>query len=191
MVDALDQTGKVVLAATPQAPTSYPSSAQLSTTWTGKVWEPKGSGSSDDLGHGYTDPNYWNFCGPGSAAVTLYYWSNSYSLVTGILPAYYQEPHWPVGGYHANTYWKATDSVANWRGAIMYLAETLLLTPDQYTWTYPGMIDWTDTYPNNGTPIDREVDGLNWVASGFLCTELLVCEGTFEGLLASQRRRHP
>ncbi|HEX5465859.1 MAG TPA: hypothetical protein VFW92_04195 [Candidatus Limnocylindrales bacterium] len=163
----IDPNGRVVVTATPQVADSYPSSARLSTTWTGKVWEPKGSGGSDDLSHSYVDPNYWNLCGPGSAAVTLYYWSDSYSWITGILPAYYQEPYWPTGGYHANTYWKATDSAANGRGAIMYLAEKLLPTPDELTWAHPGLIDWTDTYPNDGTPINREVDGLNWVASGF------------------------
>ena len=63
---------------------SNATSARLPIDWTGRVWEPKGSGGVDDRGHAYTDPNYWNFCAPGAAVVAMYYFANSYGLVTGI-----------------------------------------------------------------------------------------------------------
>src|SRR5665811_2016030 len=65
--------GRVEILATAPA-VSYQSSVQLDTTWTGKVWEPQGSGT-DDAGNVYTDNNYWNFCGPGATAVALWYWT--------------------------------------------------------------------------------------------------------------------
>jgi hypothetical protein len=144
---------------------SYPSSVQLDTTWTSKVWEPKGSGT-DDNNIGYTDNNYWNFCGPGATAVTLWYWTTyGQPFVTNIAPAAYTEPN-PSLSIKATTNWAATDSVSKGRGAIMYLAENELPTPDKSLWAWPGVIDWTSSYPNDGTPVDRIRDALNWEISG-------------------------
>jgi len=156
--------GRVEILATAPA-TSYPSSVQLdTTTWTGGVWEPQGSGT-DDSGAPYKDNNYWNFCGPGATAVALWYWPSGKTFDTGIATAAYSEPN-PTLATHATTTWAATDGVSNGRGAIMYLAENELPTPDASLWTWPGVIDWTYSYPNDGTPVDRIRDALNWEISG-------------------------
>jgi len=113
--------GRVEILATAPAVT-YPSSFQLdTTTGTGSVWEPQGSGT-DDAGIPYTDNNYWNFCGPGAAAVTLWYWPNGYIFDTSIKTQPYTEPNASLS-IKATTTWAATDAVSNGRGAIMYLAE--------------------------------------------------------------------
>jgi len=158
--------GRVEILATAPA-VSYSSSVQLDTlTWTGKVWEPQGSGT-DDAGISYTDNNYWNFCGPGATAVALWYWTNGYIFDTGIAPAAYTEPITnPPLSIKATTTWNATDSVSKGRGAIMYLAENELPTPDVGVWSYKGVIDWTSSYPNDGTPVNRILDALNWEISG-------------------------
>lgn len=144
---------------------TYPSGVQLdTTTWTGKVWEPQGSGK-DDSGAPYTDNNYWNFCGPGATAVTLWYWPAGGTFDTGIATAAYTEPN-PALATHATTTWAATDTASNGRGAIMYLAENERPAPDASLWTWPGVIDWTSSYPNDGTPVNRIRDALNWEISG-------------------------
>jgi hypothetical protein len=146
---------------------SYQSSVQLdTTTWTGKVWEPQGTGTDDAIPpKSYTDNNYWNFCGPGATAVALWYWTTyGRPFVTGIATAAYTEPN-PGLVTHAITTWAATDAVSNGRGAIMYLAENERPAPDASLWTWPGVIDWTSSYPNDGTPVDRIRDALNWEIS--------------------------
>jgi hypothetical protein len=155
--------GRVEILSTAPAVT-YPSSVQLDTTWTGKVWEPQGSGT-DDASKSYTDNNYWNFCGPGATAVALWYWPNGKTFDTGIATAAYSEPNTALAT-HASTTWAATDGVSNGRGAIMYLAENELPTPDLSLWTWSGVIDWTSSYPYDGTPVDRIRDALNWEISG-------------------------
>ena len=156
--------GRVEILSTAPAVT-YPSSVQLDTTWTGKVWEPQGTGT-DDAGNVYTDNNYWNFCGPGATAVALWYWTiYGRPFVTGIATAAYTEPN-PALAIHASTTWAKADSVSNGRGAIMYLAENELPTPDKSLWTWPGVIDWASSYPYDGTPVDRIRDALNWEISG-------------------------
>lgn len=155
--------GSVVILSTPLT-TTYPSAATLDTTWTGKVWEPQGSGI-DDAAKSYTDNNYWNFCGPGATAVVLWYWPAGNAFVTGIPTAAYSEPN-PALATHATTTWAATDSVSNGRGAIMYLAENELPTPDASSWAWPGVINWASSYPNDGTPVNRIRDALNWEISG-------------------------
>jgi hypothetical protein len=153
--------GRVEILSTAPAVT-YPSSVQLDTTWTGKVWEPQGSGT-DDAGISYTDNNYWNFCGPGATAVALWYWTTyGRPWVTGIKTQAYTEPN----GAQVATTWAATDSVSKGRGAIMYLAEYEIPAPDVGVWSYPGVIDWTSSYPNDGTPVNRIRDALNWEISG-------------------------
>jgi hypothetical protein len=155
--------GRVEILSTAPAVT-YPSSVQLDTTWTGRVWEPQGSGT-DDASHAYIDNNYWNFCGPGATAVALWYWPNGKTFDTGIAIAAYSEPNTALAT-HASTTWAATDGVSNGRGAIMSLAENELPTPDLSLWTWSGVIDWTSSYPYDGTPVDRIRDALNWEISG-------------------------
>jgi hypothetical protein len=158
--------GHVEILATAPAVT-YPSSVQLDTSWTGSIWEPQGSGT-DDAGKPYGDHNYWNFCGPGATAVTLWYWTTyGQPFVTNILPAFYQEPNSSLS-ITAQTWWAAADAASNGRGAIMYLAENELPTPGgtPLPWLYRGVIDWTSSYPNDGTPVDRIRDALNWEISG-------------------------
>lgn len=157
--------GHVEILATAPA-VSYQSSVQLDTSWTGSVWEPQGSGK-DDSGAPYTDNNYWNFCGPGATAVALWYWPNGYIFDTSTtLPlAQYSEPNKKLATWAA-TSWKGADSVSNGRGAIMYLAEYEWPAPDLSLWTWSGVIDWASSYPNDGTPVDRIRDALNWEISG-------------------------
>lgn len=155
--------GRVQILSAPLT-TTYPSAATLNPSWTGKVWEPRGSGI-DDAGKSYSDNNYWNFCGPGATAVTLWYWPAGNTFDTTIATAAYAEPNASLS-IRATTTWAATDNAANGRGAIMYLAEQELPTPDASIWTYPGVIDWASSYPNDGTPVNRIRDALNWEISG-------------------------
>jgi hypothetical protein len=157
--------GRVEILATAPA-VSYSSSVQLDTSWTGSVWEPQGSGT-DDAGFKYTDNNYWNFCGPGATAVALWYWQTYgyiFDTSTTLPLAQYSEPNTKLATW-ATTSWKGADSVSTGRGAIMYLAENEFPTPDVGVWHYPGVIDWTSSYPNDGTPVNRIRDALNWEIS--------------------------
>jgi len=157
--------GHVEILATAPA-VSYQSSVQLDTTWTGSVWEPQGSGTDDAVPpKSYSDNNYWNFCGPGATAVALWYWTAGKAFDTTIPPAAYTEPNASLS-IKATTTWAATDSASNGRGAIMYLAENERPAPDASLWTWHGVIDWTSSYPNDGTPVDRIRDALNWEISG-------------------------
>jgi len=128
--------GRVEILSTAPA-VSYSSSVQLDTSWTGGVWEPQGSGT-DDAGNPYKDNNYWNFCGPGATAVTLWYWTAGRTFDTTLDVhfglAAYTEPN-PALATHATTWWYPTDTVIHGRGAIMYLAENELPTPDKSLWT--------------------------------------------------------
>ena len=149
------------------SPTPPPGGAvQLTPWWTSDVpvWEPQGSGI-DDGGASYSDSNYWNFCGPGATAVTLGFWANGHAFVTGIAKDGYTEPN-PSLSIRATTTWAATDSVSSGRGAIMYLAENILPIPDAGSWAWPGVIDWSQAYPYDGTPVNRIRDALNWVING-------------------------
>jgi hypothetical protein len=146
------------------AATAYPAAVTLNTSWTGRVWEPQGTGT-DDAGKTYSDTNYWNFCGPGATAVTLWYWPAGNIFDTTLGLAAYSEPN-PSLATHSTTSWTATDAASNGRGAIMDLAEKELPTPDIGVWAWPGVIDWTSSYPNDGTPVNRIRDALNWEISG-------------------------
>jgi hypothetical protein len=160
--------GRVEILATAPAVT-HSSSVQLdTTTGTGKFWEPQGSGTDDAvLPKSYTDNNYWNFCGPGATAVALWYWPAGNTFDTTIAPAAYTEPN-PSLSIKATTTWAATDAVSNGRGAIMYLAENEWPAPGgtYRQWLYHGVIDWTSSYPNDGTPVNRILEALNWEISG-------------------------
>ena len=156
--------GQIVVAALTDSviPLSYAGKSTLLTSWTGRTWEPKGTGGVDDNNHSYTDPNYWNFCAPGAATVALYYFISSKPFVTSIAPANYTEPR--NDGYLATTYWKASDTVSNGRGALMYMAE-YEKPPVSYSWPLRGIVNWSNAYPT-GTPVNRLRDGMNWEASG-------------------------
>jgi hypothetical protein len=99
--------------------------------------------------------------------VALWYWPAGNTFDTTIATQPYTEPN-PSLSIKATTTWAATDSVSNGRGAIMYLAENEIPAPGgtPLPWAYPGVIDWTSSYPNDGTPVDRIRDALNWEISG-------------------------
>jgi hypothetical protein len=148
---------------------SYASNFQLDTnTWTGKVWEPQGTGT-DDAGHVYTDNNYWNFCGPGATAVALWYWPNgkTFDTITTSGLAAYSEPNTALATQN-KTWWQGADGVSTGRGAVMSLAENEWPAPGgtRLPWAFAGVIDWTSSYPNDGTPVNRIRDALNWEISG-------------------------
>jgi hypothetical protein len=128
---------------------------------TGNVQEPKGSGAHDDNQVNYTDLNYWNLCGPGSAAVATYYFVNSDPFLLTIPADNYREPAAVL--HRTTTYWKATDASSEGRGELMYLAEDVY--PTGVNWNYSGIVKWEGSFPY-GTPINRWRDGVNWVASG-------------------------
>lgn len=175
----VDASGKAtVLATAPLAALAAPVAKVLDTTVIKKIWEPNGSGAKDNNGKAYTDLNYGNLCAPGGVAVSLYYWPESRSMVTGIAGASYTEPntayktYYPAGQpdlkgqWYATTFWWGSDSVSNGRGLIMYLA--YYLRPTGRAWAYRGIFDWSKL-PNQvgcGTPQNRVVDALNWEASG-------------------------
>ncbi len=156
------------------SPTPLPGGAVQLTPWwnpSAPPWEPQGSGT-DDAGQAYSDSNYWNFCGPGATAVTLGFWransafaGNGNAFVTGIPRASYTEPNSSLS-IRATTTWDAIDSVSSGRGAILYLAENVGPLSDGSGWTYPGIIDWSQAYPYDGTPVNRIRDALNWVING-------------------------
>src|SRR5450759_2377102 len=110
--------GRVEILSTAPAVT-YPSSVELNTTWTGKVWEPQGSGT-DDAGNVYIDNNYWNFCGPGATAVALWYWpnGNTFDTITTSGLAAYSEPNTALAPQN-KTWWQGADGVSTGRGAVM------------------------------------------------------------------------
>jgi len=103
--------------------------------------------------------------------VALWYWTAGKAFDTTIPPAAYTEPNASLS-IKATTTWAATDSVSKGRGAIMYLAENEMPTPDIGAWAHPGVIDWASSYPNDGTPVDRIRDALNWEISGGTATSL-------------------
>ncbi len=152
----------VVLVAAPSL--TFPAAASLVTSWTGLIQEPPRTGT-DDRGVAYTDYNYSSLCGPGAAAVTLYYWPASAAAVTSKAGSFTEPAAWPAP-YHATTYWKATGPNGYGRGMIMYLSEVAWPAPDKGRewWKLPGLLDWT-TRPA-ATNVANLADGINWEASG-------------------------
>jgi hypothetical protein len=167
-----------------------PASHTLDLTWTRWIVEPPGSGT-DEKGNYYADLSYWNLCGPGSAAVTLYYWQKLTGGpdVTGT-SGYYVDPYvaagstWPVPGPRLpvsagkviGTYWSGSDGVSGFtahaRGYLMYLA--MRATPAG--WTTPGIDIMVDAagkprYPLWGAPPADIQAALNWEASGHRATD--------------------
>jgi hypothetical protein len=159
----VDVSGKVVILDAVPPPTVYPAAAALNTTWSGLIQEPPTSGK-DDKGKSYSDKNYGLLCGPGTAAVVLYYWPATRGTVT-TKSGTFLEPVNVGSGRYASTYWKAVDAGGNARGMIMYMAEVEWPTPDKGLswWPKPGLLKWT-AHPS--TNRENLVDALNWEASG-------------------------
>jgi hypothetical protein len=163
---------------------AVPAARTLAVSWTRWIVEPPGRGS-DEHGITYLDKSYWNFCGPGSATVTLYYWQQltGHPNVTGT-SGYFLDPYaaegvsWPSGpalptlnGKRIGTYWSGSDKVSGFtahaRGFIMYMA-TKSQPP---TWTATGIAVWADDtghayYPTRGASLGDIQTGINWEISG-------------------------
>jgi hypothetical protein len=164
----ISSTGQAsILTKAPLVAPSIPGSYSLDVSWTNSIAEPAGVGT-DDAGNGYTDKNYWNFCGAGATTVALWYWPNSKGAVL-YDSGYFTEPKNWGSGWYATTYWTTR---VHGRGFIMLAAEeerpTPRIPPGAGTWPYPGIMDWSQAPGslNYGTPINRIVDALNWEASG-------------------------
>lgn len=161
-----------------------PALRTLDLSWTRWIVEPPGSGV-DAKGNNYANLSYWNLCGPGSAAITLYYWQK---LAGGpnvtATSGYYLDPYlaagstWPVpgprlptsGGKVVGTYWAGSDTASGFtahaRGFLMYLA--MQVTPAG--WTTPGIDIMVDgegkpRYPLLGATMADIKAALNWEAS--------------------------
>lgn len=106
--------------------------------------------SSSGVGKGayYTDEFNWYDCGPGAAAVAMWFW--------GAAP-------WPGAGTyrdpHSSLYWLTT----NGRPDIMYIA--YVINPPNSGWTSPGVMTY-GTYPSADTNNTDEEIGMNYEASG-------------------------
>jgi hypothetical protein len=161
---------------------ALPAKVLMETSWTRWVIEVLGSGK-DEKGTGYSNKNYWKFCGEGAMTSALWYWQQrvGYPNVTGTA-GYFVEPYvaegvnWPSPGPRNNkgvkhgTYWSGSDKVngftAHGRGFEFYLA----MAAQPTGWTAPGFavfsLDGKTLYPSLGTPITNIMAGLNWEASG-------------------------
>ncbi len=146
-------------------PACPPGSYYLSTSITGTIVEPEGTGH-DDHGTSYNDPNYWDFCTAGAATATLYYWKPSNVTTTNWwATGRFHEPALNNTGHSATTYWAVTDSqygmTVHGRSYLMYLAE--YVKPPSYA--YPGEVNFSKSSGPYGTLLDLR-DALNWEASG-------------------------
>jgi hypothetical protein len=163
---------------------AVPAKLTLDTSWTRWIVEPPGYGA-DEKGDRYSDLSYWNLCGDGSMAVTLWYWQQLTGGpdVTGTA-GYFLDPYaneavaWPTngptialsGGARLGTYWSGSDAVsgftAHGRGFVMYLA----MAAQPATWQSTGLSVFSRNgkpiYPTSGTPRTNIQTGLNWEVSG-------------------------
>src|ERR1700690_3844374 len=78
---SVDAAGLVEISTAAPQPRTYATAAVLPTVWSGFIQEPPTSGR-DDSGAAYVDYNYKLLCGPGTAAVVLYYFPASHVAVT-------------------------------------------------------------------------------------------------------------
>ena len=156
--------GKVRVVAQAPSPVQYPAALSLDTSWTRLMQEPPRVGV-DDAGRAYTDYNYALLCGPGAAAVVLYYWPATRRSVT-TRAGWFVEPVSVGPNRYARTYWKPTDPTGYGRGEIMYLAEVEWPVPDRGLpwWSRPGLMNWSAKPPS--TDIWTLADAINWEASG-------------------------
>ena len=160
----VDSSGHaVILRAAPKTP-DYAAAAFLDTRWSGLIQEPPKTGK-DDKGTAYTDDNYALFCGPGTAAVVLYYWPASRKAVM-TTHGYFVEPVDRGANHYARTYWAAEDAGGNARGMIQYMAEVEWPAPDAGLswWSLPGLLNWGASKP--ATSVENLADAINWEASG-------------------------
>lgn len=162
-----------------------PAAKTLDLSWTRWIVEPPGYGT-DEKGTRYTDTSYWNLCGAGASAVTLYYWQRftGHPDVTGTA-GWFLDPYaaegapWPSpgpavaasGGKPLGTYWSGSDSVsgftAHGRGFVMYMA----MQSQPPTWRATGIAVWADAegapyYPTRGASLEDIQTGANWEISG-------------------------
>jgi hypothetical protein len=141
---------------------AYPTKAVLYTGYNSKMWEPPGrnclsnGNCTDSSGAQYYDRYYFNFCGPGAAAVALEGWELASNDQSGT----FTEPS--TANHHSTTYWTSDDGGrANGRPYIMYMAE--YVKPPSFG--VRGMVSFR-TYPDAGTNMASMRDALNWEASG-------------------------
>jgi len=147
----------------PGSTLSYPTSKVLDTSETKYIIEPEGGTKKDDAGNTYTDNNYWNMCGPGAAAVVLYYspWRNNPKY--GTINTHYKEPYGP---HVSNTLWTSPSNDKTygyktiWRPSIMYLAEY----SNPPTFSRAGLDNFS-SYPTTGSSTSDACNVLNWEAS--------------------------
>jgi hypothetical protein len=168
----------------PSTGLSLPEQRTLDLSWTRWVVEPFGYGS-DAKGNRYSNLSYWNLCGDGSMAVTLWYWQQLTRRpnVSGTA-GYFVDPYaaeavsWPARGpsvpvsqgTRLGTYWSGSDVVngfaAHGRGFLMYMA----MVAQPSTWQSSGFAvfarDGLPLYPTSGTPRTNIQAGLNWEVSG-------------------------
>ena len=162
-----------------------PTARTLDTSWTRWMVEPPGYGT-DEKGTVYKDTSFWNLCGPGTSAVTLYYWQQltGHPNVTGTA-GWFLDPYaaegapWPSpgptvavsGGKRLGTYWSGSDNVsgftAHGRGFVMYMA----MESQPPTWGATGVAVWADDsrnpyYPTRGASLESIQTGTNWEVSG-------------------------
>lgn len=161
-----------------------PAKAMLDTSWTRWIVEPPGYGY-DEKGNHYSNLSYWNLCGDGAMAATLWYWQQLTGDpdVTGTA-GYFLDPYaseavaWPSpgptvavsGGTRVGTYWSGSDAVsgftAHGRGFVMYLA----MQSQPASWNSAGLSVFARNgqplYPTSGTPRTNIQTGLNWEVSG-------------------------
>ena len=162
---AIDGSGGVVILDAAPTPPVYPKSATLDTSWIRFIQEPPQTGK-DDKGTAYFDKNYALLCGPGSAAVVLYYWPSCHGLVTTKTGTYVEPVTLAADNRHAATYWNATGAAGYGRGMIMYLADVEWPTPDKgdLWWASAGLLNWAAVPPS--TNRENLTDAINWEASG-------------------------
>lgn len=146
-------------------PLNYPSSYTL--TFNPIFEEPLAYGyqdSSGGVGKGayYTDEYNWYDCGPGSAAVAMWYWPNAPYPGAGT----YRDPH-------SSLYWLTN----NGRPDIMHIAYGI--NPPNSGWKSPGVMNY-GTYPKADTSNPDLLIGMQYEASG----EVSDWQGYFYELVA-------
>jgi hypothetical protein len=183
--------GRPVVLAADADPLTMPDTGQpvpgartLDISYSRWIIEPTGGGR-DELGHAYSDENYWNLCEVGATTVTLSYWQTltGHPDVRGT-KGYFIDPYasegvrWPspgpklpaANGKVIGTYFSGQDHVNGYtayaRGYILYLA-TQVQPPG---WKSKGeavfALNGRPIYRTLGAPRPNIITVLNWEASG-------------------------
>ena len=135
-----------------------PPALVLDTSVIAHIVEPDGSGT-DDLGHAYTDANYWNFCSAGAVTAALH--SFVPSNVTSWPAGHFLEPsHAPSTVPSGGTYWASSDAASKSRAYLMYVA----MQSKPPSFGEPG-VESFGSYPTTGGTLVAMRDVLNWEAS--------------------------